>query len=131
MVPSAGTRKRAEDPDLRFSVHDDLGCVSDTERIRRIGHPAQYDTGWLTVADADDLSLGPGLGRHGGPDGADHTAPRCLPRRVLLLRDTRTSEMPVGHFFHFQVVVDVGDFRMLADPGDDVFCRALPARWHP
>jgi hypothetical protein len=28
-------------------------------------------------------------------------------------------------------MVDVGDLWTLADPGDDGFCHAVPARWHP
>jgi len=34
---------------------------------------------------------------------------------VLLLRDIRTSEMPIEHPFTFQVVIDVGDLRTLIE----------------
>ena len=98
---------------------------------RRIGRPTQYDPGWLTVVDVGHLSLELGMGGHGTPDGVGHTASCCLPRQVSLLRDVRTCEMPVGHFFHFQVVVDVGDLGTLADLGDNGFYRASPTRWHP
>jgi hypothetical protein len=76
--------------------------------------------------DVGHLSLEPGLGRA-----------RTIRCRVAYLGGcfsfviVRTSEMPVRHFPGFQVVVDVSDLRTLADPGDDVFYRALPTRWHP
>ena len=46
---------------------------------------------------------------------------------ALTLRSPGTG-IRRSDFFQFQVVVDVGDLRSLADPCDDVFCVALPAR---
>jgi len=67
MVPSAGTRKRAEDPDLRFSAMMIWGCVSDTERrllARRMSAPPPPSV------TASREVVGSDCGRHGEHPGA-------------------------------------------------------------
>ena len=66
--------------------------------VEPAGGTAQYDPGSLTVVDVGNLGLEPGLGRTWQARWRGLYGAALPTSAVLLLRDVRTSEMPVGHF---------------------------------